>query len=87
MKQRSGMIVAVGLTALAVFVMLAITGLAVFLILFVGSLGNVDCQGCHDLSGVYLAAKVAGGIGILLSSILAWGVFQTMRPRKTKARG
>lgn len=81
MKRQTNMTAALLATFTALLV-LGITAFAVVTILAVGSLGNVDCQKCNDLSGVFRTAWIVGTIGTLLAGTMFWGVFKTMRPRK-----
>lgn len=86
MKRRTSLLPAILLAMLGSAVILGLTALAAFVTLALGSLRNVDCQGCYDLSGTFVAFWTIGGIGLLLAAITFWGIFKTMRPLRDKSR-
>lgn len=80
MKRRTSTALALALATLGSVVILGATALIAFGTLFLGSLGNVDCQNCHDLRGVFFSSWLIGGIGLVLAIIAFWGIYRSMRP-------
>ncbi len=81
MKRRSTLFAA-AIAAFGAILILGLTGVLTITILTVGSLSNVDCQGCKDLSGVFTTAKTVGGAGVLFAAVTAWGIFRGLRPSR-----
>jgi amino acid transporter len=86
MKRRTSLLPAVLLATLGSGLVLGLTVLAAFATLGLGGLRNVDCQGCHDLNGVFITSWAIGGVGLLLTVLIFWSIFTTMRPTRDKSR-
>jgi hypothetical protein len=82
MKRRTRTFSAVLIALLGAGTTLFVTVLVAGTTAVLGSMQNVDCLYCSDLTGLRIAVLAIVAIGVVISGITYWGIFTALKPRK-----